>query len=429
MIALSEKNISDFEKYYALAAPLAKKMNEPEALNRLHQFEAEYYKLTGKNAQSLAIMQQSFQVAKKRRNLSPQLLLNMSRTFLQNKQYDSAIYYSREAIAMNRAIGADPANSFNYYRALNEAYKKKGDYRNAYYALDTVLTLFAAREKSIQADKNNELLTQFQTEKKDLQIRTLKINNELSEKRISQQKFLIITIVFFLGVILVLFYLFYNRRLLKAKNKQLQAENKQLLLEQQTRQLQLNPHFIYNAIANLQGLIGDQQTERANSYLVAFSQFIRKQLELNREETITLQEEIEAIEIYVKLQQMRYENRFTFHVETDLDTEAYLIPPMLIQPFVENAIEHGFKNINYQGVLTLTIEEKDNKLHLILIDNGNGKGVPNPHKKSLSKLITQERLDLLFNTQQKSNAYFEAAPLSPPETGYRVTIVIPIIPS
>lgn len=192
MIALSEKNISDFEKYYALAASLAKKLNEPEALNRLHQFEAEYYKLTGKNAQSLAIMQQSFQVAKKRRNLSPQLLLNMSRTFLQNKQYDSAIYYSREAIAMNRAIGADPANSFNYYRALNEAYKKKGDYRNAYYALDTVLTLFAAREKSIQADKNNELLTQFQTEKKDLQIRTLKINNELSEKRISQQKFLII---------------------------------------------------------------------------------------------------------------------------------------------------------------------------------------------------------------------------------------------
>ena len=92
MIALSEKNISDFEKYYALAAPLAKKLNEPEALNRLHQFEAEYYKLTGKNAQSLAIMQQSFQVAKKRRNLSPQLLLNMSRTFLQNKQYDSAIY-------------------------------------------------------------------------------------------------------------------------------------------------------------------------------------------------------------------------------------------------------------------------------------------------------------------------------------------------
>ena len=429
MIALSEKNISDFEKYYALAAPLAKKLNEPEALNRLHQFEAEYYKLTGKNAQSLAIMQQSFQVAKKRRNLSPQLLLNMSRTFLQNKQYDSAIYYSREAIAMNRAIGADPANSFNYYRALNEAYKKKGDYRNAYYALDTVLTLFAAREKSIQADKNNELLTQFQTEKKDLQIRTLKINNELSEKRISQQKFLIIAIVFFLGVILVLFYLFYNRRLLKAKNKQLQAENKQLLLEQQTRQLQLNPHFIYNAIANLQGLIGDQQTERANSYLVAFSQFIRKQLELNREETITLQEEIEAIEIYVKLQQMRYENRFTFHVETDLDTEAYLIPPMLIQPFVENAIEHGFKNINYQGVLTLTIEEKDNKLHLILIDNGNGKGGPNPHKKSLSKLITQERLDLLFNTQQKGNAYFEAAPLSPPETGYRVAIVIPVIPS
>lgn len=192
MIALSEKNISDFEKYYALAAPLAKKLNSPKALNRLHQFEAEYYKLTGKNAQSLAIMQQSFQVAKKRRNLSPQLLLNMSRTFLQNKQYDSAIYYSRKAIAMNRAIGADPANSFNYYRALNEAYKKKGDYRNAYYALDTVLTLFAAREKSIQADKNNELLTQFQTEKKDLQIRTLKINNELSEKRISQQKFLII---------------------------------------------------------------------------------------------------------------------------------------------------------------------------------------------------------------------------------------------
>ena len=100
---------------------------------------------------------------------------------------------------------------------------------------------------------------------------------------------------------------------------------------------------------------------------------------------------------------------------------------MLLQTIVENAIEHGFQHITYKGILSLTLEEKNDKLHITLTDNGRGESLSNPHKQSLSQTITQERLDLLFNQSQKDNAYFTATALKAPEKGYCVELIIPIL--
>ncbi len=427
MIALTEKNLEDFQKYYMLAVPLAKKINEPYALNRLEQFEAEYYKLTGKNLQSLTLMRKSYHKAQKNEEVSPPLLVNMAGVFLSNKQYDSALYYSKEAIRLSKQHFSDTIPPASYYWNVKEAYRLKGDYQNAYYALDTMYQLSLLREKQVQHEKSQELLSQFESERKDFEIKNLRISNQLNEKTISQQKMVIITIILLIIIIAIASYLFYKRHLLKAHNKQLVAENKQLHLSQQLRQQQLNPHFIYNAIANLQGLIHTEQTQIANDYLITFSHYVRKMLELNREEVISLREEIDALTSYVKLQQMRYPNRFEFFVHTELDTDLYMIPPMLLQPFVENAIEHGFQHITYKGILSLTLEEKNDKLHITLTDNGRGESLSNPHKQSLSQTITQERLDLLFNQSQKDNAYFTATALKAPEKGYCVELIIPIL--
>ena len=425
MIALTEKNLGDFQRYYALAVPLALKLNEPYALRRLEEFEAEYYKLTGKNIQSLKLMKQRYHKAQKHHETSAPLLVNMAGVFLANKQYDSAIYYSKEAIRLSRSTDSLVSNS--YYWNLKEAYRLKGDYRAAYYAVDTMYQLLVQREKQIQNEKNQELLAQFQSERKDFKIKTLSISNELNQRTISQQRILIGGILLLLVIIGIASYLSYKRYLLKAQNKQLSAENKQLLLAQQLRQQQLNPHFIYNAIANLQGLIQTQQNSLANDYLVTFSSYLRKMLELNRKETISLTEEIDALHAYVKLQQLRYPDRFDFQVDTTLDTDTYQIPPMLLQPLVENAIEHGFKHLSYKGLLLLHIAESAGKLRITLTDNGCGKTSASPHKKSLSQTITQERLDLLFNQTEKNNAYLIAAPRKAPESGYCITLVIPIL--
>lgn len=117
----------------ALAVPFALKLNEPYALRRLEEFEAEYYKLTGKNIQSLTLMKQRYHKAQKHHETSAPLLVNMAGVFLANKQYDSAIYYSKEAIRLSRSTDSLVPNS--YYWSLKEAYRLKGDYRAAYYAM------------------------------------------------------------------------------------------------------------------------------------------------------------------------------------------------------------------------------------------------------------------------------------------------------
>lgn len=167
----------------------------------------------------------------------------------------------------------------------------------------------------------------------------------------------------------------------------------------------------------------------ANVYLVALSKYIRDVLELNRQEFVTLDDKINAIENYLKLQQMRYENVFDYKININIQSEDLLIPPMIIQPFIENSIEHGFKNIDYKGFLEIDIEEREKQLYIKILDNGSGKGVDSmTGKKSLSRIITQERFDLIFNQDGKRNAYFDARPFNENGvSGYIVEVFLPII--
>lgn len=125
---------------------------------------------------------------------------------------------------------------------------------------------------------------------------------------------------------------------------------------------------------------------------------------------------------------MRYENAFDYEIEDGyLDSSELLIPPMLIQPFVENSIEHGFKAIDYKGRLVIRFREEPTRLVITIEDNGSGANavVQNPTgKKSLSRIITQERLNVLFN-QQSRQAWFESGPKTE-GTGFFTVIYLPI---
>lgn len=274
-----------------------------------------------------------------------------------------------------------------------------------------------------------ELHTQYQTAKKDQAIVGLQLNNELNKKVITQQRWIFVVICILLAIIAISIYSAYRQKLLREKNEKLLIENKRLLLEQKTRQMQLNPHFIYNAIANLQGLIRSDKKTEANAYLLAFSKLMRNILELNRHDLIPLDDEINSLKNYIKLQQMRFENMFEYSVDTgNLDIESLLIPPMLLQPFVENSVEHGFKSIGHKGNLTIRFRQEQTQLIITIDDNGAGKKVETyspPEKESLSRIIIQERLDILFNKTDRQ-AYFEAGP-KPQGMGFLVIVSIPLL--
>ncbi|MBC9930626.1 tetratricopeptide repeat-containing sensor histidine kinase [Chitinophaga qingshengii] len=428
MLSVQQRDTASMKRHLDSARQLAVQIDDSLALARTYDYEAQLYAYQENYGKAVVAAKRYFNYLQTHQLLHKTAFNNLATSFVRNHQTDSAIYYYKAAILW---AGAQPErmNLLPEYQGLHEAYKQKGDYEHALDALLTAFNIYGHNMQAIEASKIEELHTQYQTEKKDQAIAALQMNNELNKKVISQQRWIFVAVCILLAIIAFYIYNVYRQKLLKEKNEKLEIENKRLLLEQKTRQMQLNPHFIYNAIANMQGLISSDKKREANAYLVSFSKLMRNVLELNRHDLIPLEDEIGSLKNYIELQQMRFEHAFAYQIDTeDTDVDAILIPPMLVQPFVENSIEHGFKSIDYPGMLTISFRQEQTQLVICIDDNGAGEKAKTHgprEKKSLSRIIVQERLDLLFNKANRQ-AYFEVGPKTG-EQGFRVVIYLPLL--
>lgn len=428
MLAAASKDPKQMSEHLQQARNLAVANKDSIALARTFDYEAQLFSIKGNTAASLKASRKFVQMQETHGLLQSYMLNNLATSFVRHGMSDSAFYYYQKAINLAKEQ-SNESIFFNIYNGLSEAYAKKGDYRNAMIMLDSAFTWEVRNRDTIEAAKVEELHVQYQTEKKDQAIASLQINNALNKKIIKQQWWIFGGVCVILLATAIFIFSLYKQRLLKEKSEKLELENKRLSLEQKTRQMQLDPHFIYNSIANLQGLINTNEKQKANAYLLSFSKLMRNVLELNREEFVSLTDEVNVLQNYIKLQQMRYEDVFDYSIDTDnLDTDDLLIPPMLLQPFIENAIEHGFKAIDYKGMLLIHFKEEAGKLGITIEDNGIGKSEMDSElkeKKSLSTTIIQERIDVLFNKKSRE-AYFTAA-TKVPGPGFLVKIFIPLI--
>nr|WP_305051056.1 histidine kinase [Elizabethkingia bruuniana] len=220
-------------------------------------------------------------------------------------------------------------------------------------------------------------------------------------------------------------YNFLKRKNLQSKAERLLVENDKLKLEQKTFQLKISPHFIFNTVSNLQGLISEKETTKSISYLTKFARLMRNILEYEKEDFISIEDEIRLLEDYMQLQQMRFKTSFEYNITINDNVRPYfqLVPPMLLQPFVENSIIHGFGNIDYTGKINIIFENKTDFMEIIIQDNGRGAAAQHTvvNKQSLSTSITKQRLNVLF-PGTNSSVKAEAS-----DNGFRVEINIPIL--
>lgn len=240
----------------------------------------------------------------------------------------------------------------------------------------------------IEASKNALVQQQL---KYDFEKRELNLKLDSEKKAAVKNNWLIglsgILLLLVLGV-----YFYYRN------NKQKQAIT--ILEKEQIKQkllvTQMNPHFIFNSIDNIQGLIHGKKDNEAINYLTKFSKLTRQILENSNENYISLEEEIEMTKNYLSIQQLLYNNKFSFTitVEDEIDQESVFLPPMLTQPFIENAIKHGLSNISENGKINIHFRLKDNKLFFEVTDNGKGfeADKKQTNHKSLAMTITKERL-------------------------------------
>jgi len=179
---------------------------------------------------------------------------------------------------------------------------------------------------------------------------------------------------------------------LKSSSEKIRLENNLLKSKQKTLQLEMNPHFIFNSLNTIQGLIIQQDYKMARQLLNQFSQMMRSTLDQSREDSISLANEVKYLSNYLSLEKAARNNKFDFNIQVEKTENELLIPPMLIQPFVENAIIHGMKGIKKQGLINVTLTQNKNKITCIIDDNGVGRVQSKSKNKSHSTHIVNERI-------------------------------------
>lgn len=187
-------------------------------------------------------------------------------------------------------------------------------------------------------------------------------------------------------------------------NRNKDAIARQILeLESQALRAQMNPHFIFNSLNAVHDFIADSDQRSAHIYLSRFAKLVRAILRQSRESAITLEEEIETLKLYANLEQMRFHEKFDvlFEVDSQLETDIVVLPPMIVQPYVENAIKHGLMNRTEKGQLKISIFKEAEILTFIIEDNGIGRAasalINQKHDvahKSYGMQITAERLSV-----------------------------------
>lgn len=209
-------------------------------------------------------------------------------------------------------------------------------------------------------------------------------------------------------VLLIVSIIYLRIRRLRKKHsletRMLTIEKQKLDIEQQALRLQMNPHFIFNSMNSIQSFVVDNDTDKAIFYLAKFSRLMRMILAHSREETVPVQDEMAALGIYMDLERLRFDDKFEYKVvvDQDIDEEFIEIPPMIIQPYVENAILHGLVNKKGPGNLLIHLSLEGETIRCVIEDDGIGREAAEKirltsdlRRKSRGMLITKERLELM----------------------------------
>lgn len=224
------------------------------------------------------------------------------------------------------------------------------------------------------------------------------------------------------------------------KEERLKSEFERKLADTELTALraQMNPHFIFNSLNSIEYYIINNEPEKASDYLNRFSRLIRLILQNSKNTVVPLKDDLEALRLYMEIESLRFDNLFSYavRVEKNLDLERYQIPPMLLQPYVENAIWHGLmQKEGEKGKLELLLRRENGHLICIIEDNGIGREAAQQirsksgaHRKSFGMKITGDRLALL-NKISRANASVTVFDLKDDHgapIGTRVELVIPV---
>ncbi|GGD31687.1 tetratricopeptide repeat-containing sensor histidine kinase [Flavobacterium orientale] len=407
---LKQKNFDKAEANYAIAKLFFDKSPNPRGLGELYNNLGVFYKETSNPSKAFEnwnLALQTFETIDDKFGKSDTYLL-MGQLLFDQKKYDDALVHAKKAAELSYELrvfeGTALAESL-----LSSIYEKQHKPNEAFShfklfkaAQDSLMNHENIR-KSVQAEMNYEFEKKEALQKKELEKKEL----VLSEK--SKRQTLITLFIALLTLLIIgIAFLFYNRFQLK---KTLTLQKELAEYEQKALHLQMNPHFVFNCLGSISSFIVQNGTDSAIKYLSKFSKLMRLTLEYSKESLIPIDKEMESLQNYLELEQLRFNNVFDFKITKSSDIEDDMaIPPLLLQPFVENAIIHGLIPKKENGTISIDFSLDKENLICTILDDGIGFEKSKEIKenlvaihKSMALDITKKRLEMMeASTAQKA---------------------------
>jgi hypothetical protein len=344
---------------------------------------------------------------------------------LGEKKYAQALQYAKEAQVYLKQMDGRVLMIDNY-KLLSDVYYRLSAPDSAYAYLTQYATLKDSLINRQFYFKLNSLRNESEEQKKTSQINLLNKDNQLKEQKLKQQataknSLLIGLILLLLLGVFIFRTLTLNRRnelqrqKLESEKKQAELQQRATELEMQALRAQMNPHFIFNCLSSINKFILTNDSDTASDYLTRFSRLIRQVLTNSQLSLIPLSDEIEMLRLFLDMERLRFSESFNYNIiyENTIEPETIYIPPMLLQPFCENAIWHGLMHKEDQGKLDIIMSLQNDNLRCIIADNGIGrekaaelKTRSGAKQKSFGLKITTERLSL-FNNEKIVHSFYK----------------------
>ncbi len=369
----------------------------------------------------------------KRKNLNSLAYLNLAKKYYKNKEFQKAEraldkYFGKICYALFEELEIQIIRDIANQISKTNRPEKALQYLMHYEALrDTIKNhqvLASNKSSEIGAKGLQNILNadkiQRAKELKDNKYDFLKKEQEFTNNMNNLLLF---------GLLIVTVGVLFLRRI----SKQRKVSNQQLALR--SLRSQMNPHFIFNALNSVNSFISLNNERDANKFLSEFSSLMRTVMENSEYDFISLTKEIEILNIYLKLEHHRFKDKFTFHLNIDenIDEDHIQLPPMLIQPYLENAIWHGLRYKNEKGFLQINIKEQSNKIIIEIMDDGIGRvksklfKTKNQKKnKSIALKNIDQRIEIFQNLHKiKIDVKITDLYTEKEDTGTKIIIIIP----
>lgn len=411
----NEKNIDKAIAFSHEAEALAKKYESVSILGLIYSNLCKYYLDKEKYNTAIDYGKKALAIKKNQNQNTNIVSNNLGYAFLQSGNNTEAIYYLN--LALPSAKGELRSLVYNN---LSQTYQTKGDFKKAYEYLEQNIKVKDSIDIQAQREKVVELTEKYESEKQQQDIKLLNAKNALNQSKLKAQR----NLLWALGILVLsgigLGLLFYRNQKIKLLLNTAKIQSRLL-------QTQLNPHFLFNALNSMQSFNYTDKKEKLSDYINSFSKLMRSILESSNQDFITVEEDAKALNEYINLQQLSSNDQFTATVSIDETVNRdRLMPPMFTQPFLENAIIHGMKNL-INGRIKISYQNNENKLIVAIEDNG--KGIAPEALDQSEKLHRSMGMDILkerITNLKQTLGYTCEMQTSSSEEGTRVVLSFPL---